>query len=87
MQSNELFKLDFYMTIGHNISMSGEELKKWREQWSITQAELARLLGTYQETISRWERGVRGIPSHLALALEALEHRLRKEEKGNGMHQ
>jgi DNA-binding transcriptional regulator YiaG len=75
------------MTNGHNISMTGEDLKSWREQWGITQAELARLLGTYQETISRWERGVRGIPSYLALALEALEHRLRKEEKVNGMHQ
>jgi len=45
--------------------------------------ELARLLGTYQETISRWEREKRGIPSHLPLALEALEHRLMKEA-GNG---
>jgi DNA-binding transcriptional regulator YiaG len=67
--------------------MTGEELKNWREHWSLTQAELARLLGTYQETISRWERGVRGIPSYLALALEALEHRLQKEENGDGMHQ
>ncbi|MBM4287110.1 MAG: helix-turn-helix transcriptional regulator [Deltaproteobacteria bacterium] len=63
--------------------MTGQELKNWRKRWGITQMELARLLGTYQETISRWEREKRGIPSHLPLALEALEHRLMKEA-GNG---
>jgi transcriptional regulator with XRE-family HTH domain len=63
--------------------MTGEELKTWRKKWGKTQGELARMLGTYQETISRWERDKRGIPSHLSLALEALENRLRKEA-GNG---
>jgi predicted transcriptional regulator len=62
--------------------MTGEDLKNWRKRWRITQIELARLLGTYQETISRWEREKRGIPSHLSLALEALEHRMMKG--GNG---
>jgi predicted transcriptional regulator len=66
--------------------MTGEDLRNWRKKWSITQVELARLLGTYQETISRWERGKRGVPSHLSLALEALENRI-KEGKGNGVHQ
>lgn len=61
--------------------MTGEELKNWRKNWRITQGELARLLGTYQETISRWERDKRGIPSHLFLALEALEHRMKEERK------
>jgi len=66
--------------------MTGQELKNWRKKWGITQIELARLLGTYQETISRWERDKRGIPSHLPLALEALENRI-KEEKRHGLHQ
>jgi transcriptional regulator with XRE-family HTH domain len=59
--------------------MTGQDLKNWRKKWGITQGELARMLGTFQETISRWERYKRGIPSHLFLALEALENRLRKE--------
>ncbi len=68
------------MTIGHIIEpMTGEDLKNWRKKWGITQIELARLLGTYQETISRWEREKRGIPSHLFLALEALEKRVTME--------
>lgn len=61
--------------------MTGEDLKNWRKRWGITQKELAWLLGTYQETISRWEREKRGIPSHLSLALEALENRMRKEQE------
>jgi DNA-binding transcriptional regulator YiaG len=63
--------------------MTGQDLKNWRKKWGITQIELARLLGTYQETISRWEREKRGIPSHLSLALEALENRF-KERKNDG---
>jgi transcriptional regulator with XRE-family HTH domain len=59
--------------------MTGQDLKNWRKKWGITQIELARLLGTFQETISRWEREKRGIPSHLFLAIEALEHRIIKE--------
>jgi transcriptional regulator with XRE-family HTH domain len=64
--------------------MIGEDLKIWRKKWGITQGKLARLLGTYQETISRWERDKRGIPSHLNLALEALEHRMKSEGGKNG---
>jgi predicted transcriptional regulator len=60
--------------------MRGEDLKNWRKKWDITQGRLAWMLGTYQETISRWERGKRGIPAHLPLALEALENRLSKEK-------
>jgi predicted transcriptional regulator len=61
--------------------MKGEDLKSWRKKWGVTQVELAKMLGTYQETISRWEKGKRGIPSHLGLALEALEHRIREGGK------
>lgn len=61
--------------------MNGEDLKLWRQEWGITQAELARMLGTYTVTVCRWETGVRGIPFLLPLALEALEHKLRKGGK------
>jgi transcriptional regulator with XRE-family HTH domain len=61
--------------------MTGEDLKAWRKKLRITQVELARLLGTYQVTIARWETGTRKIPFLLPLALEALEHRLTKFTK------
>ncbi len=76
------------IAIGYiNLFMIGNELKLWRKRWDITQVELAKILGTYQVTIARWETGARGIPFLLPLALEALEHRLTKfarQDKGVG---
>ena len=61
--------------------MIGSDLKLWRKRWSITQVNLAKMLGTYQVTIARWETGVRKIPFLLPLALEALENSLQKGGK------
>jgi predicted transcriptional regulator len=61
--------------------MTGSDLKMWRKRWSITQVDLAKMLGTYQVTIARWETGARKIPFLLHLALEALENRMRKEQE------
>ncbi len=61
--------------------MIGSDLKLWRKRWSITQVALAKMLGTYQVTIARWETGVRKIPFLLPFALEALENRIRKEQE------
>jgi predicted transcriptional regulator len=58
--------------------MTAKELKLWRKKWEITQVELARMLGTYQVTIARWETATRKIPFLLPLALEALENRVEK---------
>lgn len=62
--------------------MKGIELSMWRKQNGLTQKELAQTLGVDVMTISRWERGVRSIPPHLSLALEALEHRLKQGSSG-----
>jgi predicted transcriptional regulator len=58
--------------------MGRDELKLWRKKWGITQVELARMLGTYQVTIARWETGSRKIPFLLPLALDALENRMKE---------
>lgn len=58
--------------------MDGEDLKLWRKKCGITQVELARMLGTHQVTIARWETGARKVPFLLALALEALENRMKE---------
>jgi transcriptional regulator with XRE-family HTH domain len=65
--------------------MNGRDLVIWRKQQGLTQKELAESLNVDVMTISRWERGVRGIPPHLPLALEALEHRFKKEVKNNDL--
>jgi transcriptional regulator with XRE-family HTH domain len=63
--------------------MTGNDLKLWRKRLGITQVNLAKMLGTYQVTIARWETGARKIPFLLPLALETLENHL-KEAKHNG---
>lgn len=53
--------------------MMPDELKKWRDKNTYSQSQLSNALGVATMTVSRWERGVREIPSFLALALRALE--------------
>jgi transcriptional regulator with XRE-family HTH domain len=57
--------------------MTGAELKARRERLGLSQTALANLLGTTQNTISRWELGTLQIEKSqmLELALEALEKR------------
>jgi DNA-binding transcriptional regulator YiaG len=55
--------------------MTPDDLKKWRKRNGYSQARLAKVLGVITLTVSRWERGVREIPSFLHLALECLEMR------------
>lgn len=45
--------------------MTGPELKERREALGLTQEALARELGLVVSTISRWERGDRGMPGKL----------------------
>jgi transcriptional regulator with XRE-family HTH domain len=58
--------------------MKKAELRTWRKRWGLKQRELAQALGVKNLAISRWERGERGIPSLLPLALEALENLMKK---------
>ena len=56
----------------YNSAMKPEELKKWRAESGYTQDELAKILGVYLVSVSRWETGTRSIPSFLHLALKAI---------------
>lgn len=74
--------------------MTSNDLKKWRKRNGYSQSQLAKALGVITITVSRWERGVREIPSFLHLALECLElkgggeklkgQKKRKEVKADG---
>ncbi len=61
--------------------MDADELREKRKALEMTQAQLAEALGVNIMTISRWERGLRSIPPHLPLALEAIEAKLKKVSK------
>jgi len=54
-------------------NMTPDELKQWRKTNGYSQGLLAIALGVIPFTVSRWERGVRVIPSFLHLALRCLE--------------
>jgi transcriptional regulator with XRE-family HTH domain len=64
--------------------MTGDDLILWRKKLGLTQRELAQSLRVDVMSISRWERGARGIPALLPLALEALEQRMIKERESHG---
>ena len=64
--------------------MTPEDLKEWRIKNGYTQVTLSEVLKTHSMTISQWERGIREIPSFLALALKALECEKKEVNKGKG---
>ena len=61
--------------------MTPQELKKWRDKNGYSQSQLARALGVFTVSVSRWERSVREIPSFLHLALYGLECMRKKENE------
>jgi transcriptional regulator with XRE-family HTH domain len=62
--------------------MTGQELREWRKKLGLSQAALARHLGVTRVTVTRWEIGLRPVPSFLGLAMRALEIDLREERDG-----
>ena len=64
--------------------MGADELREKRKALEMTQAQLAKALGVNIMTVSRWERGLRTIPPHLPLALEAIEAKQKKKVSKRG---
>ena len=55
------------------LNMTPDDLKAWRTKSGYSQSQLAKVLGVATMTVSRWETGLREIPSFLHLALECLK--------------
>ncbi len=81
-----------YRLIVYTVSMSPQELRRWREKTGYSQGQLAHVLAVDVMTISRWERGTMRIPPFLKWALayielkgdelEPITRRTRTERKG-----
>lgn len=61
--------------------MLGADLRMWRLDHGLTQAELADRLLIAVLTIKRWEGGTSGIPTFLRLALAELDRQLKEERR------
>ncbi len=67
--------------------MEADALRQRRIELGMTQAELGRLLGVPQNTVSRWEMGApMQHPKMLDLALEAIEKRAAWIDLTDAMH-
>jgi DNA-binding transcriptional regulator YiaG len=72
------------MTDRSRTTMTGDDLRTWRQTNGYSQADLADVLELPVATVSKWERGALGIrhPRVLSLALAFLakqhKHRLTK---------
>ena len=53
--------------------MEPSNIVNWRKKNNYTQVKLGKELGVATITVYRWEKGMRGIPSFLHLALKQLE--------------
>ena len=53
--------------------MTGDDIRAFREKWSLSQGELARRIGYHYSAVSLWESGKRAIPDRVALILAAIE--------------
>lgn len=53
--------------------MTPTTLRTARRHHDLTQPELAAILGTHVETVSRWERGRQAIPAAVGLLFKAWE--------------
>lgn len=75
------FPLTSDRPLAYTVTMTPGKLKAWRKHNGYSQSQLARILEVDTMTVSRWERGVREIPSFLHLALESIELKGTKTKK------
>ena len=52
--------------------MTKDEFKATRNEWKLTQAEAADLLGVHKLTVAAWEQGRQAIPHTVALLVSSL---------------
>lgn len=66
-----------------NHSLTGADLKEWREVQRLSQEELGKLLGLSREWIGKLERGERTVSAEIFLTFERVRRELRFSLKEN----
>ncbi len=59
--------------------MTKQEFREWREQFGLTQDEIAKRFGVSRNTVQNWEYGPSALPGTLGDACTVWENRLKKE--------
>lgn len=65
--------------------MNNTDLKQWREANGLTQKQLAQILGVRINSVSNWERGLRGIHPWIPRFLELWQENRELKEKIKSM--
>lgn len=56
------------------VALNRLQVRSWRRERWLTQAQLGQLLGVKAQTVYRWESGESDVPSFLGLALDQLDY-------------
>ena len=57
--------------------MTANSLSEWRKTRGLTQQALADAIGCSRRAVVNWEGGAHAIPAYIALALAAIERKLK----------
>lgn len=68
-------------SLGPNPPMTPTELKQNRKKLGVTQAELAMMVEVTQNTVARWEMGLRRVPPLAARVIRTIVARLQKRKR------
>lgn len=60
--------------------MTCDSLANWRRERGMSQTALAEAIGCSRRAIVNWETGITAIPRYIALALAAVEKKLKPVE-------
>jgi len=52
--------------------MTAAQLRRWRQQLNLSQAEAANKLGCSRRSLQNWESGANAIPKYIAMAASAV---------------
>jgi len=71
-------------TVGIVLTVTGEELRQFRQRLGLTQAQFAQRVGVASNSVARWERDERAISEPVARLIRLLAKTEPKRRKRRG---